>query len=245
MIPYERHELIIRHLTQHGLAKIAELQEAIPEVSASTLRRDLKELERLGRVEHLAGGAVKLLTAAHEVSVTAKDTLQSAEKDAIAARAAELVNDGDTIYLDSGTTCAALLRALLDRPVTIYTTNGMACFVKAQTRAEIIVIGGQFNPVTSSLAGPLTEAMLRELYFDKAFIGINAVDEERGFMTPGYLEATKKRIVRDNANEVYVLCDSSKFHGFSNVRVFGFDGVEIVTDKADEKLARCARLIVA
>ena len=58
----------------------------------------------------------------------------------------------------------------------------------------------------------MTESILRDLYFDKAFIGTNAIDEDRGVMTPSYVEAAKKRIVRENSNKAYVLCDSSKFH---------------------------------
>ena len=62
-------------------------------------------------------------------------------------------------------------------------------------------------------------------------------------LTPSYVEATKKRIVRENSNKVYVLCDSSKFHKFSNVRAFGFDGVAIIAESYDEKIAQHARLI--
>ena len=69
MIPYERQERIVECLQKSGLARISELQEELPGVSISTLRRDLKELEALGKVEHLSGGAVKLVSAVHEVSI--------------------------------------------------------------------------------------------------------------------------------------------------------------------------------
>ena len=243
MIPYERHELILGALQERDLLKIDELQALMPEVSISTLRRDLKELEKRGSIEYLAGGAVKLHGTSHEVSISEKSALRSAEKDVIAQLAAAEVTDGDTVYIDSGSSCTALLRLLLDRPVTIYTTNGAACSVMGQMRARLNVIGGEFNPETSSLTGPMTEGVLRDLYFDKAFIGVNAVDEDRGVMTPQYAEAVKKRLVRENSNVAYVLCDSSKFHQFSNVKVFDLSGVVLVSERTDAKLGEHARML--
>lgn len=243
MIPYERQERIVECLQKSGLARISELQEELPGVSISTLRRDLKELEALGKVEHLSGGAVRLLSAVHEVSISTRSGLHGSEKEQIAQVALRFVEDGDTLYLDSGSTCTALLRLLLDRDVTIYTTDASACLIKSETRAQLIVVGGEFNYVNSSFCGSMTESILRDLYFDKAFIGTNAIDEDRGVMTPSYVEAAKKRIVRENSNKAYVLCDSSKFHQFSNVRAFGFDGVSIIAESYDEKIAQCARLI--
>lgn len=243
MIPYERHERILERLGASGLMKIADLQDELPGVSASTLRRDLKELERLGKIEHLSGGAVKLMATAHEVSITSKDASHSQEKETVAQLAADEVADGDVVYVDSGSTGTALLRRLIDRPVTIYTTNGSACLIRSETRAEVNVVGGVFNPVTSSLSGAMTLSVLRDLYFDRSFLGINAIDEERGCMTPSFAEAEKKRAIAANSQAAYMLCDSSKFHTVSNVRVLGFDGITIVSDATDEKIARCARLI--
>ncbi len=245
MIPYERHELILKTLREQGLVKIDELHKVLTEVSLSTLRRDLKELEQRGSIEYLAGGAVKLHETAREIDIAVKETLHSDEKERIGARAAAEVEDGETVYVDSGSTCTAMLKHLLNRPVTIYTTNASACAQAVDSAAKVVMIGGVFNPVTSSFAGPLTETILGDLYFEKAFLGINAIDEERGVMSPGFSEATKKRIVRENSNKVYALCDSSKFHGFSNVRVFGLDGLIIVSDKDDAKISERARILVA
>lgn len=243
MIPYERQELIVKHLTETGLLKIDDLQRLLPSVSISTLRRDLKELEKLGKIEYLTGGAIKLHDTSGELSIVAKNTLNSAEKAAIARRAENEVADGDIIYLDSGSTCTALLQHLLARPVTVYTTNADACAITEHVTASIVVIGGTLNPLTSSLCGPITEHTLRELFFDKAFLGVNAVDDERGAMTPGYEEAAKKRLVRANSQTTYLLCDSSKFHQFSNVKVFDLAGVTLIADKPDEKLGKHVRIL--
>lgn len=245
MIPYERHELILKTLREQGLVKIDELHEVLTGVSLSTLRRDLKELERRGSIEYLAGGAVKLHETAREIDISVKETLHAQEKERIGARAAAEVEDGETVYIDSGSTCTAMLKHLLDRPVTIYTTSAGACAQSVGAAAKVVVIGGMFNPVTSSFTGPLTESILTDLYFEKAFLGINSLDDERGVMSPGFAEAAKKRIVRVNSNKVYVLCDSSKFHGFSNVKVFDLDGLTIISDKNDAKIGERARILVA
>lgn len=243
MIPYERHELIINTLQKSDLVKIDELQELMPSVSISTLRRDLKELEKQGRIEYLAGGAVKLHGTSREIAIVEKTSIMSSEKEKIAELAVAEIEDGDTIYVDSGSTCAALLTRLFSRRVTVYTTNASVLACQAETAADIIVVGGIFNPITSSLVGPITENILQELYFDKSFLGINAVDEERGAMTPNYAEATKKRIVRQNSGKTYLLCDSSKFHCFSNVKVFGLDGTTVISDCDDPKISERTRII--
>ena len=244
MIPYERHELILDTLKTRDLVKIDELQALMPSISLSTLRRDLKELEKRGNIEYLAGGAVKLHEAQHEVDISIKSTLNSAQKMLIARRAASELQDGDVVYIDSGSTCSMMFPLLFDRPLTIYTTNASACAKPVGAQANIIVIGGEFNPITYSFIGPLTGDILKSLYFDKVFLGCNAIDEERGVMTPGFSEASKKRLAKSNAQMTYVLCDSSKFHGFSNVKVFDLDGIVVISDKFDSKIGERARILV-
>lgn len=243
MIPYERQQLVLQHLSESGLLKIEELQELVPDTSVSTLRRDLKELEKQGRVELLAGGAVRLNAVSHELGVMVTGALHAAEKERMAQRALEEVSDGDTVYLDSGTSCTALLRHLIDRDVTIYTANGSACYITGEMRAQVIVIGGAYNPRTLSMTGPITEGILKDLYFDKAFLGVNAVSVDRGVTNPSHDEAIKKQLVKENSNCTYILCDSSKFHRVSNVRVFGLEGLSIISDAGDDQLGRYIEIL--
>ena len=191
----------------------------------------------------LSGGGVKLNAVSHERGVQVTSAMHAAEKEAIAVRAAREVEDGDTVYIDSGSSCTMLLAHLLDRDVTIYTGNGSACLVSSDVRAHIVMIGGDFNPLTSSMTGPIAETILGEIYFDKAFLGVNAVSSERGITNPRYDEVAKKRIVKQNSSEVYVLCDSSKFHQVSNVKVFDLKGLTIISEKDDERLRKYARIL--
>lgn len=243
MIPYERQQLVLQHLSESDLLKIEDLQELLPDTSVSTLRRDLKELEKQGRVEMLAGGAVRLNAVSHELGVMVTGALHAAEKERMAQRALEEVSDGDTVYLDSGTSCTALLRHLIDRDVTIYTANGSACYITGDMRAQVIIIGGAYNPRTLSMTGPITEGILKDLYFDKAFLGVNAVSIDRGVTNPSHDEAIKKQLVKENSNRTYILCDSSKFHRVSNVRVFGLDGLSIISETGDDQLGRYVEIL--
>lgn len=243
MIPYERQQLVLQHLSESDLLKIEDLQELLPDTSVSTLRRDLKELEKQGRVEMLAGGAVRLNAVSHELGVMVTGALHAAEKERMAQRALEEVSDGDTVYLDSGTSCTALLRHLIDRDVTIYTANGSACYITGDMRAQVIIIGGAYNPRTLSMTGPITEGVLKDLYFDKAFLGVNAVSIDRGVTNPSHDEAIKKQLVKENSNRTYILCDSSKFHRVSNVRVFGLDGLSIISETGDDQLGRYVEIL--
>lgn len=243
MIPYERQQLVLQHLSESNLLKMEDLQELLPDTSVSTLRRDLKELEKQGRVELLAGGAVRLHAVSHELGVMVTGALHAAEKERMAQRAVEEVSDGDTVYLDSGTSCTALLRHLIDRDVTIYTANGSACYITGEMRAQVIMIGGAYNPRTLSMTGPITEGILQDLYFDKAFLGVNAVSVDRGVTNPSHDEAIKKQLVKENSSRTYILCDSSKFHRVSNVRVFGLEGLIIISDATDDQLGRYVEIL--
>ncbi|KRL14521.1 DeoR/GlpR family DNA-binding transcription regulator [Schleiferilactobacillus perolens] len=245
MIPYERQEKILAILADHDLVKIDELQSQLPDVSASTLRRDIKTLESENKIEHLIGGAIKVASATGEVPIVQKIAINSGAKRAIAERAAKEIHEQDSIYVDSGSNCTFLLNQLLGRQVTIYTTNTAVLSITGAIEADIILLGGQYNPAISSLSGALTESNLRSLYFDKAFLGVNGVDEIKGVTTPTISEATKKRLVKENSRKTYLLCDSSKFHRFSTVKAFDLKDVVLVSDKQDAKLGKQVPLLVA
>lgn len=243
MIPYERQEKILEILKNKELMKIEELQKLIAGVSISTLRRDLKELEKMGKIEYLFGGAVKLFSDTGEIPISKKSALNNPEKETIASLAAEVICPGDTIYLDSGSSCSILLKRILHKKITIYTTNTNVFNISTEVEAEIILIGGRYNPLISSLSGPLTDENLQNLYFDKAFLGVNGVDQEKGITTPNLAEAVKKRLIHKHSSKTYILADSSKFHKFSNVKALEVKDVILISDKYDETLGEHVEMI--
>ncbi|EOI06951.1 hypothetical protein UAY_00293 [Enterococcus moraviensis ATCC BAA-383] len=238
MIPYVRQEKIIEILETRELIRIEELQKLIPEVSISTLRRDLKELESLNKVQTLSGGAVKISSSVSELPMSTKSSLQTKEKLYIAELAAREVVAGETIYLDSGSTCTALLTELLKKQIRIITTNTDVLRLTGEFEAEITILGGTYDPKISSLSGPLAEANIQKYVFDKAFLGANGIDLKFGVTTPNLVEAIKKKTVIDHAKKAFLLCDSSKFHKTSAVKSFDLNEVILITNKADSDLSK-------
>lgn len=236
MIPYIRQEKIIEILESRELIRIEELQKLIPEVSISTLRRDLKELEGLNKVQTLSGGAVKISSSVSELPMATKASLQMKEKRYIAELAAREIAAGETVYLDSGSTCTTLLRELLKKKIRIITTNTDVLRLTGEFEAEVTILGGTYDPKISSLSGPLAEANIQKYVFDKAFLGANGIDLKFGVTTPNLVEAIKKKTVIDHAKKAFLLCDSSKFHKTSAVKSFELNEVILITDKADSDL---------
>jgi len=245
MIPYERQKKIIRLIAGKDLVKIDELQVQLPNISISTLRRDLKALETNGNIEYLVGGAIKATATTSELPMSEKATLHEEQKKQIAVRAANEVCDNESVYIDSGSNSSLLLNQLLDRDITIYTTNTTVFNITRKIKATIILLGGRYNPSISSLSGTLTENNLIGLYFDRAFLGVNGVDDVKGVTTPNIDEATKKRLIRKNAKQTYLLCDSSKFHRVSSVRAFDLKDVILISDKKDAKISKYVPILLS
>lgn len=244
MIPYERQQLILDLLKGKDLVKLDELAEHIPDVSKSTLRRDIKELEANNLVKSLSGGAVKEYGTISELPISAKATMHTEEKKRIARLAAGQIHAHDTIYLDSGSTCSALLGDILDMDIHIVTTNTDILRTNAEAiKAEIILVGGIYNSSISSLYGPLALENIKKYIFDVAFLGANGVDLHYGVTTPHLEEAAKKQAVAENARATFLLCDSTKFHKVSSVKTLELEQVTIISDKNDGRLAERTRIL--
>lgn len=243
MIPYERQQIILELLKGKDFLKIEELQKKFPDISDSTLRRDLKELEKKRKVESLSGGAIKLISTTGEIPISKRNSLNSEEKEVLSEIASTYIEDNDVIYLDSGSSCTALFKKIMNKNITIYTTNTDIFSIKDNFKAEIIIMGGQYKSLTSSISGSLTEENLSKIYFSKSFIGVNGIDIEYGVTTPSLVEASKKRLIKDHSDSVYLMCDSSKFHHLSNVKAFDLKDVTVISDKNDEKISKVISLI--
>lgn len=243
MIPYERQQKILELLDQQELLKIDYLLKEFDSVSESTLRRDLKELEKQNKIELLAGGALKKISTEGEIPIAARHVLHNSEKLKVAQLAAKQVSDGDTIYLDSGTTCYELFKQICQKQITIYTSNTAMLYASEPYRAEVIVLPGRFNPNNLSVSGSMTENALKDLYFNKSFLGVNGVDEKFGFTTPSVEEANKKKLVKSHSDQCYILCDSSKFHKLTSVKVFDLRDVTVISDQTSENISNHVRMI--
>lgn len=243
MIPYLRQEKILALLHDKGIATIDEIKDVIIDASVSTLRRDLKILEDEGKVVLLIGGAVKLASNASDLPACAKKTMHKLEKEAIAKIASQLIKDGDVIYLDSGTTCTALMRLIDRKKITVVTSNTSILQVSDRFACEVIFLGGRLNDSLYSVNGPLTDSNIALFNFDKAFLGANGVDAARGVTTPTIVEASKKKQVARQSKEVYLLCDSSKFGKVRMMKAFDLDQCVVISNAYNEEIGAITKLL--
>ena len=186
MLAEERFALILNLLAEKRTATVQELCEAL-NASESTIRRDLTELDRQGRLNKVHGGATlpdgQFL--ADEPTMAAKETLAVGHKRSIAQAAADLVRAGDFVYIDAGSTTLAMVRALSGSALDAhYVTNGIAhARLLAQKSCNVCVPGGLLRPKTEAIIGAAALTSLQQFNFTKAFLGANGVALGAGFTT--------------------------------------------------------------
>lgn len=245
MIPYERKNKIIQLLKSNDLLKIESIKTVFPNISISTIRRDLKKLENENKIKLLSGGGIKLSSSIKEISISTKRMLNTEKKEYIAKLAINKIKNGDTIYIDSGSTCLILLEQIKKEKldINIITTNTDALSISKDATYHLTLLGGYYSPLLSSLKGPLTEQNIKNFYFDVAFLGANAIHPLFGITTPTLEEANKKQLVFKNSKKVYFLCDSHKFHEISTIKAFELNNNSIISDKNDNQISKIANLI--
>ena len=180
-----------------------------------TIRRDLTELDRLGKLNKVHGGATlpDNRFQAEEPTMQAKETLAVPQKRAIAAAAAALIHAEDFVFIDAGSTTLELVRALEGEALQAnYVTNGVAhARTLAQKGCRVFLPGGLLRPQTEAIIGAAALTAIQQYNFAKAFMGANGVALNSGFTTPDPEEAAVKAAVIRRARETWFLVDDTKF----------------------------------
>jgi DeoR family fructose operon transcriptional repressor len=230
MMVGERRRRIVGILTSDDRAEVSDLATRLG-VSESTIRRDLQLLSESGVVERTHGGVIA--PRRFEPSFRQKETENRGAKRAIARAAAELVEAGHTVFLDSGTTTLELARELHSRTDITIASNSVPIAVELANRVRLILTGGTVKESTLALVGPMAERSIEQMHVDIAFIGMNGVSSAAGFTTPTLEEAaTKARMIRAGRVAV-VLADSSKLGAVTFAHVARPDEVHLlITDDA-------------
>lgn len=223
----ERRTELLDRLRAHGHASVAELARGMG-VTSSTIRRDLRRLERDGRLLRTYGGAALR----ERAPSTAEQDPALEAKRRIAEAAVGLVHDGDTIGISSGTTALEFARQLTDRRLTVITNAlDVAGVLLDRAGIELIVLGGVVRPGMHSMLGHLAELATRELRADTLYMGIGAISLDHGLMNDSVPEILTDRALRRMARTCTVLADASKFEHVATGFVFGLEEVDaIVTD---------------
>jgi DeoR family transcriptional regulator of aga operon len=182
-------------------------------VSAVTIRSDLAALADAGAIQRIHGGALPP-GESDELSINVKQTLHHAEKVRIAAAAAALIQDGETVILDSGTTTAEIarqIRGLRLRAINVVTNAlNIAVLLANAHHVNLIIPGGVLRRKSWSLSGPQAEQALANLQADRLFLGVDSLDPEIGVMTPYVLEAKLNALMIRIARQTVAVSDSSK-----------------------------------
>jgi DeoR/GlpR family transcriptional regulator of sugar metabolism len=211
MLAQERRDAILNALVRSSQARVDRLAATL-EVSATTIRRDLRHLDREGLIEKVRGGAILPRRISREPHFVAARRMNSGAKTAIALAAVQFVKERTTIGLSAGTTTWLVALHLRDFRELGFVTNSMnvALVLENGGSDSIIVAGGHFRTPSDALVGPLAEQTLRRLHTDLLFIGAHSIDATAGLTTPNISEAETNRVLIANAQQVIAVADSSK-----------------------------------
>src|SRR3954465_15766382 len=227
LLPAQRRQEILRAV-RGGSAHVADLAESFG-VSEMTVRRDLSALARDGKLERVHGGAVD---AGREPGFSQIEVERFDVKDRLGAAAAALVEDGQTVMIDIGTSTLQMARHLHGRKVTVFTTNlAVLEELLPDPEIELVLPGGTVRRNYRSLVGVVAEDSLRQLRADMAFLGTSAVDTDLGVWDTTMVEVPIKRLMIANSESVVLLADAAKFSMSGVVRICGPESLDhIVTD---------------
>ncbi|HVR24440.1 MAG TPA: transcriptional repressor AgaR [Candidatus Polarisedimenticolia bacterium] len=237
MLVEERRRAIQETLRREGRVLVAELAKRF-RASQVTIRKDLEILHSTGKIHRTHGGALPVHEGALEdPTLRVKEKLHRKEKIQIATAAANMVEEGQVVILDSGTTTTAIARTLRDyRNLTIITNAVNIAAELAGSALEVILTGGTLRKNSFSLVGPIAEETLRRLNADILFLGVDGFDVRSGMSTPNLLEAKVNRAMMDIARIVVAVCDSSKFGRRSLSLIAPLSAVHrIITDRRAPK----------
>jgi DeoR family transcriptional regulator of aga operon len=233
MMAAKRRREIVEQVRKSGYAEARTLARDLG-VDVSTIRRDLDMLGRAGLIQRTHGGALAMEGAdALDVPYEAKRRERLADKRAIAQYAAELVKDGESVILDSGSSTYALAEALrVRRDLTIATNDiRVAHCCAARGGARLLMTGGQLIDSVFTLVGSATLSFLAGLHVDWAFLGADAIDPIGGVSNFNTVEVPVKQAMIAAADRSVLVADSSKFGRRALAKVVAIDAFDtIVTD---------------
>ncbi|UKS64434.1 DeoR/GlpR family DNA-binding transcription regulator [Rossellomorea marisflavi] len=234
MLTDERHRIILDLLKDKETIKIHEIVD-MTDASESTIRRDLTQLEQEKFLKRVHGGASRLQGKLKELSVSEKSSKNLHEKRLIGQYAASLIEDGDCIFLDAGTSTLSLIDYLPQLDIVVVTNGLTHVDLLLQKGFKTYLVGGMVKQTTKAMIGSGAVESLKHYRFDKAFMGANGIHAQYGFTTPDPEEAQVKRVAIELAREAMFLTDDSKFGEISFSKIVDIDKAMVITNALDEE----------
>ena len=232
MLKTERKQLILEELQEHHVVSLEKLVSLL-ETSESTVRRDLDELEAENKLRRIHGGAELPHSLQQEESIQEKSVKNLQEKKLLAQKAASLIKEQDVIFIDAGTTTAFLIKELSNKDITVVTNSIHHAVQLVEKQIPTVMVGGSVKMATDASIGGVALNQINQLHFDRAFIGMNGVDENY-YTTPDMEEGAIKRAIIDNAKQTYVLVDASKVGQTCFAKVAPLKRAIVITSKGQK-----------
>ena len=234
MLKSKRKQLILEKVMKDKFVSLEYLVKAL-DTSESTVRRDLDELESERKLRRVHGGAESLHFLQEEESNQEKSIKNIQEKTRIAQKAASLIQEYDVIFIDAGTTNELLVNELHDPSVTVVTNSIHHATKLVERNIPTVIIGGVVKRSTDASIGGVALNQIGQLNFDKAFIGMNGIDDGF-FTTPDMEEGAVKRAILENAKRTYVLADASKLGQTSFAKVAPVSRARLITNQTESEV---------
>ncbi len=233
MIPETRRNQILTILKQKGYCSVDYLAKKIY-VSVPTIRRDLSQLEKDGLIKRMHGGASYLSGKTPLLPFELRSKSMFEEKLRIGEAAARLINEYDSIFLDSSSTCLCLAKSMdQSKKINVLTNSIVIATTLADAKnINVELTGGQFDSLSLSLHGKETEAYIQTRYAKYCFLTVNSIDSNFGMSHPNEHDIPVKKAFARNAEKAVLLVDSSRMNRKDYYKVFDFTDIDIlITDK--------------
>ena len=235
MVVQQRRSRLLEVIRRQGFVSLPDLAETM-EVSESTIRRDLDHLEEMGSAKRTHGGVFYTGPSPKLPHFDERQSAQWDKKRTIAAQANELIEDGDTVLLDGGSTTYELAQLLVGRPLQIVTNSlPVANLFMASSNSDLVMIGGYVHTRTGVSLGPYANEMIGRLTVRRAVLSVAGVNE-KGYYNSNLLLVETERVMMSAADEVVILADSTKFGHQSLAHLCGLNEIDtlIVDDGISE-----------
>lgn len=209
---HERRDIIVKKIISDRMVKVADLMKMF-DVSIETIRRDLEYLEKHGYLKRVYGGAVIHGLFGQEPDYSQREVKNYVEKRAIGKKTSQLIEDGDTIAIDLGTTTLEVARAIANKNDLTIITNAtkIAQELVNNVSNKVFLVGGILRPGELSVSGFMCSENLKHFNVDKAIIGVGGITPDRGITDYHIEEAANRRAMIDIAEKVIAVADFSKF----------------------------------
>ncbi|MDX1301324.1 transcriptional repressor AgaR [Photobacterium sp.] len=240
----ERRMEIVNVVNQDGKARVEDLADRFS-VSSVTIRSDLSFLEKNGYVVRSHGAAIPNTGVIAELTVHEKRRQNAGIKSLLGQAAAQLIESGDTVILDSGTTTREIASNLKNVEDVVVMTNGLdvAMELSSASGVEVLMTGGVLRKNALSFSGSQAENSLKNYRFDKVFLGVDGFDLRSGITTHNEQEASLNRLMCEISEQVIAVADSSKFgkHSCHMIREFGHIDTLVTDSDIPEEYAQGLR----